>query len=743
MAPFDPNDDDEATRVVAWTEEETLEEDDAIDDEATRPALKALGRRRAKDAAAPDEDTAQMASLPARLGAPQPPEGGALREADSLEGADTNETVVKTVVKKSLRQRLKDSQERDALKVRLPPPKAAPESYDDLAGSDPDATTPQPSLKSRKSSVLPDPAKVGPATVPTPAVGSSQPVKPPVAKTNKPAHRQGPLHSLKTDRPQLSPETAPSAEIKPPQPSERPPSASSASQPVADAASRSDEAPSSMSAEEAMAALIAASSASGPDTTSLRRPKFADVDRSEVQNPFAESVSGFFNLPDVDDSIDAPLHPLRRAATIAGSIAVGVVATGVAFSLCVAQWADPAMGFLYMAGGVLPPTLLGALVLVWPDRRKLSGRDILSAAAPALGVYAVALFLGVSWAVPMVRSLAFGAVPTKPDRIERVLEDPSESVAVRACERVAKFEDPAWRELVMSALTLRPTLAAECLKHAEPAGVAFLTAGLSDRWTRELTADDQKKTAERSCELSASLAELPAPAPEIDARLLYCSLNASNDAAQECCASTLAGRVEDPAQWARRIRSTVGVLRSAETAGALFAMAFHQKNLTAGQKRFAEQAKFSGDESQRVALELACDTVTTEGASRLTKHFGAALENTCPVDAGRLPESREVWIDVCAEAVRARTTQPREALCQATRARLTRSAAQSASDMIVMAARKVPDTSLSRGINLGFVKQSTERAVWDFARDEGEDDLSHLAPEVRQRVLDRRRKLRR
>lgn len=432
-----------------------------------------------------------------------------------------------------------------------------------------------------------------------------------------------------------------------------------------------------------------------------RTPAFV-AEGKKVENPFAASVSGFYSLPDVsDDDIDTGLP---RTVTLMALASTTIFATATVTSVCIREWWTPGEMIQWMSVVASAVAVAGGGALLWQEKRAFGLSTVLAAATPTMVSLAFALFVALLWTIPGFRAAAFTLLASEPDRIESVFTDDSVEVLTRACAELEGLgANPEWERVILAGATTRPEVAQVCLGHQDPAVAGQLAQSLADRWFKELTSE-QNDDALRSCTVARTMSALPVPPEEIDARLLVCAMRHDDPEVQRCCAGSLAERIDDPAAWSTRLRSASEIIQDESTAIAIFSMAFHDVDLSEGQKALLDSAKFDGKESQRVALDAAC-SAALNGAWGVTRHFSPALEGRCAVDAGSLPRGREVWTNVCLDAERRlknRTADPREILCNSTRTALVEKATLTASSFVAAAVRKESAEQLERGILTGI-----------------------------------------
>ncbi len=433
-----------------------------------------------------------------------------------------------------------------------------------------------------------------------------------------------------------------------------------------------------------------------------RDPSFISRGR-DVENPFAASMSGFYALPDVttDEEVETGIPRTLTLAAIAGATLFGVVTT---FSVGLREWWSPQQMMTWQMVVTAAIAVAGVVALLWQEEKIPGLRAAISAAIPALLTLIVGMFAALSWGIPGVRAAFVGVAAADPLRMEAVFEDDSDTVALAACERLGGLAgNPEWERVILAGATLRPAVAPACLSGHGPGETQILGATLADRWTRELQNPDVVTAETRACDLSSAMTTLPVPEPEVDARLLSCAMSSPSPDAQRCCGQTLSSRIDSPAEWIQRLRATSDVLVDEKTALALFGMSFGVGATTAGQNELLSSAGFTGAPAQSVALEFSCSTAQG-GSLEATRYFGASLEGSCAIDAGRLPSGREVWVDVCSRVVPRLTNvgvDPKELLCDATRTTLIEKATQTARDLVQAAVRKRSQQKLESGIVAG------------------------------------------
>lgn len=462
-----------------------------------------------------------------------------------------------------------------------------------------------------------------------------------------------------------------------------------------------------------------------------------------MQSPYESqsvplSPSGEFGIvPDIgvsqsNDEIpvsEAPSAKKRRLRAVAVTVIIGLVAFVIVARLIVDQWVTPGRAVIWMAAGTFIPTALVGIILAWPNRENGSLKDTLSGLVPAVALSAAAVIAAGSWSQGDIRAQAVPFVPETPQLMATILDDESPKVALAGCERFGKrYDDTDFRTRLFATLTLRPSLAMDCMERlSEEARVAVATS-LSDRWTRELLADEKQPDKARLCATAGGLSSLTIDPAEVRGRLLQCALNAPNEVAQQCCADSLATTVVDPKQWAKHLRETIPYAQDPYTSTGVFAMAFHQEGLSAPQKAFAKKVEFQSPQAQLASLEFACDSVGN-GSANVVRHMQAALDGECPVDAGNVPASESVWQEICfltiAEIEADRTRPPVATMCAMTREVVTREAVLTASELVRLALRRDLEGSLARKIEGGYnmlldsVAQNTEERP-DFI---GEDEV--------------------
>ena len=395
----------------------------------------------------------------------------------------------------------------------------------------------------------------------------------------------------------------------------------------------------------------------------------------------------------------------RMGLTVVVTSAVGLIAAAIVAYLTIDRWLSPTEALTWMAVGMIPPTLIVALLLSWPSGQKLSLRLALSGLAPAVISCVGGLVVISSWAVPGTRVRFVGFAADEPMVADAMLRDTSEDVAVRACQVVARrFEDPRWHVALSAVLTIRPEVATRCLGDADARIQQAFAPTLADRWSRQLAAAGDDVDADLMCQIAASMPSLPLSTPELDARLLYCILDAPNETAQQCCATSLAATVSGPEQWVEHIEETVGMVRDDDVVTGVFAMAFTEDGLSAPQLEFAKTVGFHGPTAQRVALEFACDSIVN-GNTAIVDHLAAALEGQCEVDVASIARGRAVWANICSVSLTKLGAKPEDVgatLCTATRETLVTNAVVTASDLVKIATEKDVQSRMSKNIDAGY-----------------------------------------
>lgn len=400
--------------------------------------------------------------------------------------------------------------------------------------------------------------------------------------------------------------------------------------------------------------------------------------------------TGFYSLPAPNAEQSGRARTARENLARASLAAAVVALTSFPFVayLAVDRWMELPMVMLSMLLASAVPGVILGLAAVWPADRRPSSTTLALGVIPGL-IAAVALTsLSAAWALSDVRLAALGLTSKPTTVMDRVLRDDSIEVAAKGCQMLlGRLDVPKWRRTILSGMTLRPQVAARCLEGTEPSIAKRLGQGVVNRWHRELMAAADEPDEERLCTLATEVTRLPITVGEQDARLLECTLGAPTAVAQRCCSAALTASLgENKRERLDRVRATIPMTSGGETAIGLLMMAFGNRNLSEGQKRFAEATNFEGDAAREVAIEVACARL--EADPMVARYLAAGLENECAVDVADVPDGREVWDEICGNTLEAmKSKAPVDALCRQTRATLVDVASYSASASVVTAIR--------------------------------------------------------
>lgn len=434
------------------------------------------------------------------------------------------------------------------------------------------------------------------------------------------------------------------------------------------------------------------------------------------QAPIPLSPTGEFGiLPDIGQSRDdytayeAPSAGRRRTIAVGATVVVGIVAFLVISKLVIDQWIAPGRAVVWMTAGTTLPTLLCGLLLAWPNSEgRASLRDVLVALVPSLALSGGAIFVATMWTQPAIRTMAVDFVSDSPAVMGAILDDDSIDVAVAGCKHFAPMhEQTDYRAALFSTLTLRPTIATKCMAELSEDAQLALATSLADRWTRELTIEDSEADPERLCATATGLGALPLERASVGARLLQCTLTSPSQRAQECCGQSLSAMAVDAKQFALHLRASMDYVKDEETAARVFGIAFHQKNFSEAQKKFAKDVNFGGPQAQKAALEFACGSA--EGGNiEVIQHMRASLEGQCAIDPSGVPTTISAWREICdmtiAELDADRTLPAAATLCSTTQNISVAAATESAQRIIALAGGKDLEGTFARQIDLGYVK---------------------------------------
>ncbi len=432
--------------------------------------------------------------------------------------------------------------------------------------------------------------------------------------------------------------------------------------------------------------------------------------------PVPLSPSGEFGIvPDIGLSRDdvpeyePPTERRRRSIAVAVTFVVGLIAFVVISKLIVDQWVAPGRAVVWMTAGTTLPTLLAGLLLAWPNRSgRASLRDVLVALVPALALSGGAIFVATTWTQAPIRKAAVAFAQDSPSAMGAILEDPSAEVAVEGCKRFApQHEKSDYRALLFAALTVRPKIATKCMAELPEDSQLAIATSLSDRWSRELAVKDDQTNDERLCDTAGGLASLPLDRAAVGARLLQCTISSPSLKAQACCGTALGAMVVGEKQWANHLRESMEYVKDDRTASGVFALAFHQKNLTTSQKKFADDLKFTSPPVQLAALEFACGSLEN-GRTGVIRHMRAALEGECAIDPGGVPSTLSTWREICeltlAELEADRTRPTTATMCEMTKDMAMITTVGTAMRIVRLAHGKDLKGTFARQIDLGYIK---------------------------------------
>lgn len=418
--------------------------------------------------------------------------------------------------------------------------------------------------------------------------------------------------------------------------------------------------------------------------------------------------SGFYSLPEANSigTLDATVighvsfaEDNREAIALLIGLGLGLASALGLTTFALARWSTPnevmGVGILLM--------IIGAIVTVGfvLPRENVRLMDIKGALVPTGINLALVLIAALCWQLGSIRSALRPFASEAATMSQRVLEDRSNAVAVDECVRLFdKLDARAFREVMVTSLVGRRDVASDCFARLDTKQQAQLSGLLANTWHEQLMTEGID--GGRACELADSLITLDRPTGDIETRLLACVLTAKSTNVQSCCGVSLVKRVATANEnWVASIQAGDELDASDEsTAAGLMTLAFHQQGVTGSQQEFVNAAKFDGAAGRRLALTFACDSLQG-GAERLSMHFAASLGKQCPINEATVPRSREIWADVCEEALSrvGNAVEPSKALCAATRTALVGHAVADASRIVQQASK---DRSKNRDLAIAI-----------------------------------------
>ncbi len=238
--------------------------------------------------------------------------------------------------------------------------------------------------------------------------------------------------------------------------------------------------------------------------------------------------------------------------------------------LAVVGWWAPLVPLLVFVGLVWVPV---SATVVWASSDNASPKK-LGAAVGILGLFALPL---LAWSVDGYRimMLSVGNNVLQASTAVQAIDDPSEQVALLACEMELESEDSTRHRRLPTALQDRPHIAVECLSSAteeNQRAVSRISSDLFDSWYAgwmgESPVDEQ--IACHHAEYARALGGLV----DVDVRpeLLMCALEAESETIAACCGETATAYAReegvenvDPPRWSRPIQEPLFQSLSAVT----------------------------------------------------------------------------------------------------------------------------------------------------------------------------------
>ena len=249
---------------------------------------------------------------------------------------------------------------------------------------------------------------------------------------------------------------------------------------------------------------------------------------------------------------------LKLVGLIATSIAAILGISSIVATLTVAEWLPPMQPTIYVGAAlVIIIVILGGAWFIATREELEKGIGAEGASAEERGLQrligltanvllgVVALGVAASWNLDTVR-VRFVDQSTSHKRLEKIFEDRSPLVRMKACEEVFKR---GWvfrsKQTLISALDAEPAAAIKCLQTAQTngwKGVDTTAATLNEGWMNAMLKSGAAD-AGRACELAGWNVEAAGMAGERpEPQLLHCATSAQDGAVRACCATTLAQR---------------------------------------------------------------------------------------------------------------------------------------------------------------------------------------------------------